>query len=276
MFYKTVHLFVNVNEGAQPNAAIDYAVEFARREGAHLSSLAVAQIVDFALVRILPLADAIIEQINDECLAKAKAIAEHIEVTARLAGVSADCSVVHTKPDVARRTVIAAARLCDLVVTSQPNGLFSAEEKLIENVVFNSGRPVLVVPPEWTSGPALEKVVVAWDGGARAARAVGDAAPLLNKAVSVEVVHVTADASHDFAGTELARHLSRRCANLNVTVLPMKYADAGKTLLDHLSSMRASLLVMGAFAHPRLLEYVVGGTTSMMLTDARIPVLYSY
>lgn len=276
MSYKTIHLFVNVNEGAQPNAAIDYAVEFARREGAHLSSLAVAQLVDFAPVRLLPLADAIIEQINDERLAKAKTIAERMEVTARLAGVGADCSVVRAAADAARRTVIAAARVCDLVVTSKPNGLLSAEERLIENIVFNSGRPVLVVPPEWEAGPSLETVVVAWDGGARAARAIGDAAPLLNKAGHVQVVHVTADPTHDFTAAELARHLSRRCANLSVTVLPMIGADAGRTLRDHLSSMRANLLVMGAFAHARLLEYVVGGTTSLMLTDATIPVLYSY
>lgn len=276
MSYKTIHLFVNVNEAAQPNAAIDYAVELARREGAHLSSLVIALLVDFAPVRILPLADAVIEQLNDERLAKAKTVAEHIDMTARLAGVNADCSVIQAASDSARKTVIAAARLCDLVVTAQPNGLLSADEKLIENVMFNSGRPILVVPPTWQAGPSLENVVVAWDGGARAARAVGDAAPLLSKADRVEVVHVEADSKDDVAGAELARHLSRRCANLNVTILPMREADAGRTLQNHLASMRASLLVMGAFAHARLLEYVVGGTTSLMLTEAKVPVLYSY
>ncbi|WP_296712272.1 hypothetical protein [Rhodoblastus sp.] len=177
MSYKTIHFFVNVNETAQPNAVIDYAVEFARREDAHLSSLVTAQRLDLGPIRILPLADAVAEQIDDERLAKAKTIAEHIELTTRLAGVNADCSLVHAAPDRARKSVIAAARLCDLVITAQPNNLLSSDEKLIENVMFNSGRPILVVPPSWQSGPSLESVVVAWDGGAHAARAVGDAAP---------------------------------------------------------------------------------------------------
>ncbi|WP_296712269.1 universal stress protein [Rhodoblastus sp.] len=98
----------------------------------------------------------------------------------------------------------------------------------------------------------------------------------MSKAGRVEVVHVAADPNADAAGADLARHLSRHCAKLDVIVLPIREADAGRTLRDHLASMRASLLVMGAFAHARLLEYVVGGTTSLMLTEAKIPVFYSY
>ena len=109
-----------------------------------------------------------------------------------------------------------------------------------------------------------------------AARAIGDAMPLLEKAGRVEVVCATSDHSGDARGAELARHLSRHCKNLSVENLPLVGADAGRTLMDHLCSMRPSLLVMGAFAHARLLQHVVGGTTSLMLTDAKVPVLYSY
>jgi hypothetical protein len=94
MAYKTHQLLVNVNEDAKPNAVIEYAIEFARRETAHLSSLEFAQLVDFPIGRLLPLADAIVEAFNDERLSKANSTNQHIEVSARLAGVSADCSVV--------------------------------------------------------------------------------------------------------------------------------------------------------------------------------------
>jgi len=275
MAYKSIQLLVNVSEEPRHNSAIDYAVEFARQNSAHLSVLEIAQLVDLPVVRVLPLADAIVDQINDERMAKAKAAGEHLETSARLAGVAMDRAVVQLAPRAAREAAAAAARLSDLVLVARPQGALLTEQRLIEEVLFGSGRPILVVPPDWEAGPTLETVVVAWDGGARAARAVGDAIPLLEKADSVEVVCVTSDAS-DAGGAELARHLSRHCANVSVTNLPLVAADAGRTLMQHLGSMPISLLVMGAFAHARLVEYVVGGTTNLMLNDARIPVLYSF
>jgi nucleotide-binding universal stress UspA family protein len=276
MAYKTIQLLVNVDEDAKPNAVIEFAIEFARREGAHLSSLIIAQLVDFPIGRLLPLADAIIDQINDERLAKANSLGGHIEVSTRLAGVTADWSVAQLAPDAARKTAVAASRVSDLVIAPKSKGVLSAEEGLIEAVLFGAGRPVLIVPPEWEAGPLLDHVVIGWDGGARAARAVGDAMPLLEKAGRVEVVCVTPDQTGEALGAELARHLSRHVAKVSVTDLPLRNADAGRTLMDHLCAMRPSLFVMGAFAHAALLQHVIGGTTSLMLTDAKIPVLYSY
>jgi nucleotide-binding universal stress UspA family protein len=276
MAYKTIQLLVNVNEDAKPNAVIEFAIEFARREGSHLSSLIIAQLVDFPIGRLLPLADAIIDQINDERLAKANSLGGHVEVSARLGGVTADWSVAQLAPDAARKTAVAASRVCDLVIAPKSKGVLSAEESLIEAVLFSAGRPVLIVPPEWEAGPLLDHVVIAWDGGARAARAVGDAMPLLEKAGRVEVVCVTPDQTGEALGAELARHLSRHVAKVSVTDLPLRNADAGRTLMDHLCAMRPSLFVMGAFAHAALLQHFIGGTTSLMLTDAKVPVLYSY
>jgi nucleotide-binding universal stress UspA family protein len=276
MAYKTIQFLVNVNEDAKPNAVVEFAIEFARREGAHLSALGIPQLVDFPIGRLLPLADAIIDQINDERLAKANSLGDHFDVSARLAGVTADWSVAQLAPEAARKAAVAASRVCDLVIAPKSKGVLSAEESLVEAVLFGAGRPVLIVPPEWEAGPLLDHVVIAWDGGARAARAVGDAMPLLEKAGRVEVVCVTSDQSGEALGAELARHLSRHDLKVSVTDLPLRNADAGRTLMDHLHAMRPSLFVMGAFAHAALLQHVIGGTTSLMLTDAKVPVLYSY
>lgn len=275
MSYKSIQLLVNVSEEPHQNSAIDYAIEFVRQYSAHLSVLEIAQLVDLPVARILPLADAIVDEINDERLGKAKVLGEHIETSARVAGVTVDRAVVQLAPRAAREAAVAAARLCDLVIVAKPQGALLTEQKLIEEVLFGSGRPVLVVPPDWKAGPTLDTVVVAWDGGARAARAVGDAMHLLEKAKRVEVVCATSDA-RDARGVELAQRLSRHCADVSVTILPLVAADAGRTLMQHLSSMPVSLLVMGAFAHARMVEYIIGGTTNLMLNDARVPVLYSF
>ncbi|MCI4678035.1 universal stress protein [Rhodoblastus acidophilus] len=275
MTYKTIQLLLNVNESPQADAAIDYAIELARREGAHLSVLANAQRVDFPGIDILPLADAIIAEVNDERLAKAKSLGLHIETSARLAGINLDCAIAQLSQYDAGKTFVAASRLSDLVIVSQPKSVLRADLKLIEDVLFKSGRPVLVVPQEWDAGPTLDKVVVAWDGGAKAARAASDAMPLLEKAAYVEVACATDDAN-DVRGAELARRLSRHGANVSVTNLPLVGADAGRTLMQHIGSMPVSLLVMGAFAHSRLVELAIGGVTNLMLNEARVPVLYSF
>ncbi len=275
MAYKTIQLLLTVNENPRADAVIDHAIEFARREGAHLSVLANAQRVDLPGIPVLPLANAIVAEINDERLAKAKNLGGHVETVARLAGVNADCAIVQLAADEAGTAFCAASRLCDLVIVAQPKGVLLAEQRLIEKVLFGSGCAVLVVPQEWDAGPSLANVVVAWDGGARAARAVTDAMPLLEQAVRVEVVCVTDDAN-DVRGAELARRLSRHGPRVSVANLPFVGAEAGRTLMQHLGSMPVSLLVMGAYAHSRLMQVVIGGATKLMLTEARVPVLYSF
>jgi nucleotide-binding universal stress UspA family protein len=275
MSYKNIQLLLTVNEAPSADAVIEHAIEFARREKADLSVLANAQRVEFPGVQILPLVDAIVAQINDERLAKAKSLVKHVETSARLAGVNADCAIAQLAAADAGKAFCAAARLCDLVIVAQPKGVFFTDQRLIEKVMFNSGCAVLVVPQEWGAGPVPKNIVVAWDAGARAARAVTDAMPLLEQADRVEVVCVTDDAN-DVRGAELARRLSRHDVKVSVTNLPFVGAEAGRTLMQHIGSMPVSLLVMGAYAHSRLMEVVIGGATNLRLNEARIPVLYSF
>ncbi len=275
MAYKTIQLLLTLKESPRADAAIEYAIEFARREQADLSVLANAQRLEFPGVQILPLADAIVAEINDERLAKAQSLGKHVETSARLAGVNADCAIDQLAADEAGKAFCAAARLSDLVIVAQPKGVLFTGQRLIEEVLFNSGCAVLVVPQEWDAGPTLENVVVAWDGGARAARAVADAMPLLEKAGRVEIVCVTDDAN-DVRGAELARRLSRHGAHVSVVNLPFVGAEAGRTLMQHIGSMPVSLVVMGAYAHSRLMEVVLGGATNLMLNEATVPVLYSF
>ncbi|HUO54286.1 MAG TPA: universal stress protein [Rhodoblastus sp.] len=275
MSYRTVHLLLNVDEEPRADAAIDYAVEFARREVAHLCVTEATQTLDLSLVQALPLAEAIVAQVNDERRARAENIGAHIEVAARLAGVTMERAIVALSPSVTRQDIAERTRLCDLVIAARPQGVLLTGQKLIEEVLFSSGRPVLVIPPDWSGGLALDHVVIAWDGGAKAARAVGDALPLLEKAGDIEAICVTGD-PEDTRAADLARHLSRHCPRVSATNLPYIGADAGRTILRHARSSPVNLVVMGAYAHSRLVELVVGGATALMLNEARVPVLYSF
>ena len=118
--------------------------------------------------------------------------------------------------------------------------------------------------------------MVAWDGSAQAARAVGDAMPLLTRAQRIEILCVSPDAPKSIAGAGLAAHLARHSKNVTVTDLPTQHGDVSKTLRAHATMARADLLVMGAYAHPRLLQMVLGGVTSDMLSEAEFPLFLSY
>ncbi len=277
MDLKTVCLAMIADRGTVAASAIDYAVSLAEQAGAHLSCRLAPPELDLPSARLLPMVRALVDEVNAERRAAALELETKIATAARLAGVSFDCEILQDRYVEARDRAVAGARASDIVVTPQARGALSSEKDLIEAILFGCGRPAIVVPAEWTKRAAIKRIVVAWDGGARAARAVGDALPLLTRADAVEIVCVTEGAASDLAGSDIARHLSRHCRQLALTDLPITHDDAGRTLLEHLAgSGQTDLLVMGAFAHSRLFQFVLGGVTSAMLDDARLPVLYSY
>jgi nucleotide-binding universal stress UspA family protein len=100
--------------------------------------------------------------------------------------------------------------------------------------------------------------------------------PLLARAELVEIVRASPDASKSVVGAGLAAHLARHCKNVTVTDLPTQHGDVSRTLHSHAIMTKANLLVMGAYAHPKLLQMVLGGVTSGMLSEAELPVLLSY
>lgn len=277
MDVKTICLAMIADRETVADSAISYAVSMAEQAQAHLSCRLAPAELDLPSARVLPMVRALVDEVNAERLAAANDLQARIETAARLAGVTCDCEILQGRYLDARDKAVAGARASDMVVLPQARGALSSETGLIEAVLFGCGRPAIVVPNDWTKGAAARRIAVAWDGGGRAARAVGDALPLLAQADSVEIICVTEGAASDLAGSDIARHLSRRCRKLSLLDLPIAHGDAGRTVLDHLAaSGQTDLLVMGAFAHSRLFQLVLGGVTSLMLEEARLPVLYSY
>ncbi len=277
MDLKTICLTTIAERETVADGAIDYAVSMAEQARAHLSCRLAPPALDLPSARLLPMVRALVDEVNAERLAAAQALQARIETAARLAGISFDCEILQDAYLEARDRTVAGARASDIVVLPQAQDAFSSQTGLIEAVLFGCGRPAVVVPPDWTKGAMVKCATVAWDGGGRAARAVGDALPLLSRADAVDIVCVTDGTASDLSGSDIARHLSRHCRQIRLLDLPIAHDDAGRTLLDHLAGGgQTDLLVMGAFAHSRLFQMVLGGVTSVMLKQARTPVLYSY
>ncbi|WOJ91184.1 universal stress protein [Methylocapsa polymorpha] len=260
----------------ESGAAENYAIAFCALERAHLSVLIAAPIFRIPSAGFVPLAHAVVDEINAERRLRAEDAEKRITTAAATAGVTVEFQIVQQSYPATNNSLAVAARPSDIVIISRPTYGFSLDSDLISAMLFTSGRPVLVIPPYWDGGVEFDKIMIAWDGSARAARAVGDALPLLTRAQQIEILCVSPDASKSIAGADLAAHLSRHSKSVTVTELQTEHRDVAKTLRDHATMARASMLVMGAYAHPHLLQMVLGGVTSDMLTEAELPVLLSY
>jgi nucleotide-binding universal stress UspA family protein len=145
-------------------------------------------------------------------------------------------------------------------------------------LLFETGRPVLFMPPRFSGRVGPGPVVIAWDGSARAARAVGDAMTFIEAAAQVSIVCVTGDKdlSRAAPGGDLAERLARHNRNVTITETALAGGNAGDAILRHAQSVDAGLVVMGAYAHARWRQLVLGGATRTMLQKTMLPVLMAH
>jgi nucleotide-binding universal stress UspA family protein len=137
---------------------------------------------------------------------------------------------------------------------------------------------VLVVP-YIQKGPArIGRVTVCWNGSANAARAVHDALPLLKLAKDITVLSVTGESASDEAmrDAEIANHLARHNLQVDVKVLAAVGISPADAVLSHVADSGTDLIVMGAYGHSRLREFVLGGMTRDILRSMTVPTLFSH
>lgn len=188
-------------------------------------------------------------------------------------GLAADADLVtcwkqHTgQPE---EIVAESGRLADLIVVGRPSEDDISTEKMLHAALFNSGRPVLCVPPTARSGMA-RRIAILWNGSAQAARAIGDAMPILLAAESVTVL-VAAEGGADAPNAEeLVSYLGWHRVNATVRSLETGNVPLGEALLTAAEANGARLVVMGAYGHSRFRETILGGVTRHALWQARLP-----
>lgn len=278
---KSVYLALVFDE-ITPDAVVEtesterYVAALCAQHQAHLSVFLAVPIFYWPSSGLIPLAHALVDEINAKRRAHAEAAEARIASAAAIGGFTAEFHIVQQSSSYIRDRLSSSARLSDFIILPRPGHRLSAETDVIQLMLFRSGRPVLVIPPNWDRGADHRKIMIAWDGGIRAARAVGDAMPFLTRAEEIEILCVSPDTSKSIAGVDLAAHLARHAKSVIVTDLETQHGDVAQTLRAHMTMARADLLVMGAFAHPHLLQMMLGGVTRDMLSDAEVPLLLSY
>lgn len=149
-----------------------------------------------------------------------------------------------------------------------------------ESMLFSSGRPLLIFPeatPLRDSG-TFERIVVAWDASRAAARALGDALPLLIGASDVRILTVVGEkaSARSGQGAEVIRHLALHGVQATVDEVDAAGRPIGQVLDAYMGQQDADLLVMGGFGHSRVRDFLLGGATGALLKDPKFPVLLSH
>jgi hypothetical protein len=255
----------------ESHAAEDYAVALSANERGHLSGFMAAPNLYVPSGGFLSLGHSLADAVSAERRQFAQEAEKRI-ATAAAAEVKTEFHIVQNSHAETCKSIAAAARLSDIAIAARPANGLSLDQNLIERMLFTSGRPLLVTPPNWDKGPQFQTIVAAWEGSARAARAVGDSIPFLARANTVEILCASPDVSKCIDGAPLARH----CKAVTFMDLPAPDCDIARALGARAMKARAELFVTGGYGHARLLEMVLGGVTSIMLSEAELPLLMSY
>jgi nucleotide-binding universal stress UspA family protein len=172
------------------------------------------------------------------------------------------------------------ARTRDLTLLPVGPTVIGEDRGIAEAVLFSSGRPVLIYPEDANIEPAQNfgTVIIAWDGSAKAARTLADSLPLLHSAAKI-VIFVAANekpSAKTGIATDLVRHLGKHGLAVTLDEQEAKGRNIGEMLGDCVKAHSADLLVMGAFGHHRLREFILGGATDFVLSAPPCPVLMSH
>jgi nucleotide-binding universal stress UspA family protein len=149
---------------------------------------------------------------------------------------------------------------------------------LLNSLVLESGKPVLIIPPEWQSGVPGKNIVLGWDQAREAVRAIGDAMPLLQAADKVDVAAVVADKQDATRLNRISDYLSERGVKNEFHQLSKnkEHRTTAKVIMGLGETVGADLYVLGGYGHSKFREIVLGGVTRHMIEHCTAPVLLAH
>ena len=270
---------VKTESGRPASPAESYAISLASLFGAHLTGIGSSSPRALSGMLSAEIPAEIIEEIRRRADTATRAALSAFEQRASSAGVLHQVVSLRGEPAEFANTFSTRTRAFDIAVLPQPEAEDAWARELVEAVLFDFGRPALVVPFIQRNEARFKRVLVAWDGSKEAARAVHDALPLLRRAASIEVLTIYTEkhrAQDVIPGADLAAHLARHGLQVTARTLDGVEIGVADALLSHVADSAVDLIVMGGYAHSRLRHLVFGGATSGILNSMTAPVLMAH
>ncbi len=280
MSYKTIVLVLN--ELGRARHLVDLAADIAERQNAHIVGLYVIPAVTVYPSIGMDLGANIFEGFRVFFQRHAETVKAIFEDRTRRSGISCEWRCVESASPVIADTAIEHGLQSDVLIVSQvdPKSDTGVELDFVERVVMGVGRPVLIVPYGKDFASVGRRALVAWNGTRESARAAFDAVPLLQQCEAVTISWVdpqkTFETPGSVPGAELATAFARHGIKPTAEGFPTAGLTVGEALNLRATDLDVDLLVMGAYGHTRLREFVFGGATRFMLEKMAVPILISH
>ncbi|KAA5605682.1 universal stress protein [Roseospira marina] len=274
-------ILVHLDSSQHCRARVEAAASLATRHGARLTGLFVRttpHVPQFVMSQLGPEVTRAQRRYAEEASAKAKATFEAV-----LGGFEIASEYRDPEGELLD-TLVLHARYADLVILGQydrRDDNMADEREAADQVIMDSGRPVLVIPYAGQHPRIGDKVLVAWNASREATRAISDALPILQTAREVDVLainphHNGVNGHGDIPGADICGHLARHGVKAVAEHVVAHDVDVGNLLLSRASDSGADLIVMGAYGRSRLRELVLGGATWHILHHMTVPILMGH
>ncbi len=173
---------------------------------------------------------------------------------------------------------VAQARWADLFVASAP---YQKEpilfwDELVEAVMFESGHAIYLVPGASQAPPSLDSIVIGWHPTKEATRAIAEALPILKSGRNIRLAVIDPEKDGAVETSFINEYFKHHGVNVEVLVLDSEKKSVPQVLLHEARSIKAGLIVMGAYGHSRLREWILGGATREMIETSEIPLLMAH
>jgi nucleotide-binding universal stress UspA family protein len=220
--------------------------------------------------------DDLVESHMANVVKAAQVTIQNFKDAAKSRKVETACEVLRTSLATATDAFGEYARIYDVAVLTQTSrGLEHSGDLFTEAALFYSGRPVILVPRDYSAGFRTDRVLIAWDGSQHAARAVSHAMPLLQMAQKIEVLAVgDKEKIQKSRAAGIVKNLERH--GYDVDLICQDERDDAGAIAREAAARRASLLIMGGYGHSRAREIIFGGVTRYMASQAPVPVLMAH
>jgi nucleotide-binding universal stress UspA family protein len=267
-------LIVMHEEGdGERSAALAYGLSLAQAARAHLMVQAGSVKLQLSSARRSAAVAGLIAAENRRMRDLIASVADQSRAESAMAGVICETEAAQLTFAELSARAINQARVADIAIVDADPSVLTPDGGLLRAILSDGGRPILVVPKSCRSYEC-DRVLVAWDGSVAASRAVAGALPFLKAASEVSIVCFVGekDLSRSAAGADLAVALGRHGVNVSAKDVPAG-PDVAARLLEQAAFHKADMIVMGAFVHSPLRQWLFGGVTQAMLGSCPAPLL---
>jgi nucleotide-binding universal stress UspA family protein len=273
-------IILNLEHDVARDRARDFAISVAETFDAHIAGVTFVHVPEFPGYAPPQLQPEFVDRLIEASKKMALAAIDRFDAAAKRSQLSAEHRLLRAVGGDAPAMMAQLARRFDLSVFMQSAPEGAQNDPMIETSLFQSGRPVIVVPYIQKDGLKLDRIVCCWDGSHAAARAINDALPLLVKAAAVSLLIVlnekTKNQKNEIRGVQMADHLARHDVKVEVDAVPAVDIDVASAILSYIAVNSGALIVMGGDGHARMRELILGRVTRDMLKSMTVPVFMSH